>query len=69
MEVRIAKLESDVEYIKRDITDIKSDLKDIRKDAKDTLAEISSLKVWALTFYVAGFAGLLFVMAKGFKWL
>ena len=30
--------------------------------------DVSSMKVWALTLYVALSGSLLFVMAKGFKW-
>ncbi|MEH0690128.1 hypothetical protein H4F17_13815 [Vibrio cholerae] len=58
LEVRVARLESDVEYIKRDIAEIKTDIKDMRKESRSE-------------FYVLiGFmVGLLGVMAKGFGWL
>lgn len=62
MEARVAKLESDVEYVKRDIAEIKSDLKDLRKDQQNDFRILFG----ALIFVALGLAGLL---AKGFHWL
>jgi hypothetical protein len=62
MEARIAKLESDVEYIKRDIGEIKTDVKEARKDLKVDFR----LLFGALIVAVLGLAGL---MAKGFHWI
>jgi chromosome segregation ATPase len=41
----------------------------LRSEIDGLRSEISSLKVWALTLYIAQAGSLLFVMAKGFKWL
>ena len=41
----------------------------LRSEIDGLRSEISSLKVWALTLYFAQAGSLLFVMAKGFKWL
>ncbi|EOD7312979.1 MULTISPECIES: hypothetical protein [Proteus] len=62
MELRVAKLESDVEYIKRDISEIKDDIKDIKKDAKSDFRMLFG----AIIAVALGLAGL---MAKGFGWL
>jgi hypothetical protein len=62
MEARIAKLESDVEYIKRDIAEIKTDVKETRKDLKVDFR----LLFGALIVAALGLAGL---MAKGFHWI
>ncbi len=42
MESRVAKLESDVEYIKRDISEIKADLKDFKKDTSVNFKSLRS---------------------------
>lgn len=62
MEARVAKLESDAEYIKRDIHEIKENLKDIRSDAKTDFRMLFG----AIIAVALGLAGL---MAKGFGWL
>jgi chromosome segregation ATPase len=41
---------------------------DMTKEFAALRKDISSMKVWALTLYVALAGSLLFVMAKGFKW-
>jgi len=69
MEPRIAKLESDVSHISGDIFEIKKDIRDIRDKADEIKDSISSAKIWALLLYIALAGSLLFVMAKGFKWL
>lgn len=62
MEARVAKLESDAEYIKRDIHEIKESLKDIRSDAKTDFRMLFGV----IIAVALGLAGL---MAKGFGWL
>ncbi|ASM53655.1 hypothetical protein PNIG_a1505 [Pseudoalteromonas nigrifaciens] len=55
METRIAKLESDVDYIKRDISEIKGELKvhsgefkSLRTEIFELKLSLSSFKVWVL---------------------
>lgn len=62
MEARIAKLESDVDYIKRDVAELKTDAKELRKEIKDEFRI-----TWGALFIVA--LGLASMMAKGFGWL
>jgi hypothetical protein len=80
MEARVARLESDVAHIRGDVADLKADVRALR-DKMDALNEkfdakidqlrdsLASLKVWALTLYIA-LAGALFgVLSRGFGWL
>lgn len=74
LEVRVSKLESDVEYIKRDVSEIKTDIKEMRKDIGGLRNDISELKgshthLIRLTYLtlgtiVTGTAGLLFAAMK-----
>jgi len=77
---QIATLKVDVEYIKKDVSEIKVDVRrlddrvhDLDKRLSDKFdalqKEFSSAKVWALGLYIGQAATLLFVMAKGFKWI
>lgn len=62
MEARIAKLETDVEYIKRDMGEIKVDVKDLRVDLRvDFRTLFGALIIAAL--------GLAALMAHGFGWI
>ena len=76
MESRAAVLEADVKHVRNDISEIKSDLRLVRDridKVNETLSDkigrierqIDSTKVWLLLIA----AGLLGVMARGFKWL
>lgn len=69
MEARVAKLESDVNHITSEISEMRKDVRDIRTKVEDVKDSISSAKIWALLLYIALAGSLLFVMAKGFKWL
>lgn len=62
MQTRVAKLESDVEYIKKSIGEIKDDVREIKRDARTDFR----LLFGALIAVALGLAGL---MAKGFHWL
>ncbi|WP_369788504.1 hypothetical protein [Rouxiella sp. WC2420] len=61
MEIRIARLESDVEHIKNSIKEIKDDVREIKKDARTDFRLIFG----ALIAVALGLAGM---MAKGFHW-
>jgi hypothetical protein len=78
--IQLAELRSDVRHIQSDVTDLKagqrainerldklSDRVDLRLD-KLTNA-LWSAKVWALALYLALAGSLLYVLARGFKWL
>lgn len=62
IEARVAKLESDVEFIKRDLSEVKLDLKDHRRDAHNDFK-------FLIVFGIAATTGLASMMAKGFGWL
>ncbi|HAT3794597.1 TPA: hypothetical protein I8624_002584 [Serratia marcescens] len=62
MQARVAKLESDVDHIKKAIDDVKADVREIKRDARTDFR----LLFGALIFVALGLAGL---MAKGFHWL
>lgn len=62
MQARVAKLESDVEYIKSTLKDIKDDVREIKRDARTDFRIIFG----AIITVALGLAGL---MAKGFNWL
>jgi chromosome segregation ATPase len=55
--------------IERFRSEFNEKLDGLRGEIDGLRSEISSLKVWALTLYIAQAGSLLFVMAKGFKWL
>jgi hypothetical protein len=69
LESRVAKLQSDVEHIQSDITDIKADVRELRGDTRALRAELATAKIWALGMYLALAGSLLYVLARGFKWL
>src|SRR3954466_9868015 len=77
---QLATLEVDVEYIKKDVSEIKVDVRRLDdrvheldkrvNDKFDALQkEFSSTKVWVLSLYIGQAASLLFVVAKGLRWL
>ncbi|GAL29685.1 hypothetical protein JCM19239_6033 [Vibrio variabilis] len=84
IEARVAKLESDVEYIKKDIADIKlgmsemrvelkSDISELRTELKGDIGEIrthqrSDFKLLFGTLITITLS-LAGIMAKGFGWL
>jgi hypothetical protein len=65
---QVAKLQSDVEYIKRDVADLKIDVRELRvdvRDVRDRQERDFRLLFGALITSVLGLAT---VMAKGFGW-
>lgn len=67
--IQVAKLQSDVEHVKSDITDIKIDVRDLREKYDEIKDSISSAKIWALGMYITLAGGLLYVIARGNKWI
>lgn len=84
MEARLARLESDVTYLRTDVADIKLDVRSLR-DKIDSLGarldqkidakfdglrgELTSMRAWAFGLYVALAAGVFTTMARGFGWI
>jgi len=80
MEARLAKVESDIEYIKRDVGEINADIKELKSDVKDEFKEVKGefkdvkkeikddfrITFGALILVAVSLAGM---MAKGFDWL
>jgi hypothetical protein len=62
MQERLAKLDSDIDYIKRDIGDLKTDVREIRSHQE---------RDFRLLFgaILAAGAGLAALMARGFNWI
>jgi hypothetical protein len=80
MDGRLIKLETQVEHVKSGIDEIKTDVKALRgtfdgrvsilQDKIDGVKEsLSSARIWALLLYIGFAGGLLFVLARGFKWI
>jgi len=55
-----------IEDVREDLT---QKIEGVREDLTSVRHDIASMKVWAMGLYVALAGSLLFVMAKGFKWL
>ena len=78
--IQLAELRADVRHIQSDTTEIKADLR-ATNQRLDSLAqrmdekfesvrkEIASAKIWAFGLYLALAGSLLYVLARGFKWL
>lgn len=62
IDARVAKLESDSEYIKAVLKDIKDDVREVKRDARTDFRVMFG----ALITIAIGLAG---IMAKGFGWL
>ena len=69
IQTRLTRLESDLKHIQTDVSDIKVEVRRTNDKIDGLKDEMASMKVWAIGLYVALAASLLFVMAKGFKWL
>ncbi len=63
---RIAKLESDVEYVKRDISDLRDDVRELRKGVEGIRTTDFRVIFGAIIFVAISLAGL---MAHGFHWI
>ena len=55
-----------IESVREDLT---QRIEGVREDLTSVRHDIASMKVWAMGLYFALASSLLFVMAKGFKWL
>jgi chromosome segregation ATPase len=63
-------LNARIDGVRTDLTEKFEGLRgDVNAKIDSLRSEISSMKVWALSLYFALAGSLLFVMAKGFKWL
>jgi hypothetical protein len=77
MEVRIARLESDVAHLRTDVADFKTDVRALRKRMDTRMdhleakleAKLDSKFAWLLSLQLATTAGLLGAMARGFGWI
>jgi hypothetical protein len=76
VEERSATLETHVSYLREDNSEMKADIRrldgkiDAVKDSITALTlRLSRFAVWAVLLYVALAGSLLFVLARGFKWL
>ena len=67
--VQIAELRADVRHIQSDTTDIKAELRTTNQRIDELKDSLSSAKVWALGLYIALGGSLLYVLARGFKWV
>ena len=59
-------LSQKIEDVREDLT---QKIEGVREDLTSVRHDIASMKVWAMGLYFALAGSLLFVMAKGFKWL
>lgn len=66
---QLGKLSGAVEHLQADVTGIKERLDKVDSKIDAVKDSLSSAKVWALTLYLALAGSMLFVMAKGFKWI
>jgi len=79
----VTDIKADIRDVRGEIKDVRSEIKDVRGEIKDVRGEIrdtnkridhlieslASAKVWAICLYVAFAGSMLYVMARGFKWL
>ncbi len=62
---QVAELRSDIRHIQADVTDIKSDQRELSQRIDKLKDSLHASRIWAFGLYVS----LLFILAKGFKWL
>jgi outer membrane murein-binding lipoprotein Lpp len=67
--VQVAELRSDVRHLQSDVTDIKTDLRATNHKVDQIKDSLASAKLWAIGLLVTQVGSLLYVMARGFKWL
>jgi len=78
--IQVAELRSDVRHVQSDVRDIKADIKEIKADIRDIHEKfgkkfgelkdsIASAKLWALGMYITQAGGMLYIIAKGAKWI
>jgi hypothetical protein len=80
LEANVEHIQSDVTDLKVELrrtndrldkmgTDFNAKIDVVSKDLTGVRLSLASLKVWAISMYTAQAAALLFVVAKGLKWL
>ena len=62
---QVAGLRSDVHHIQGDVIDIKTDQREMSQRIDKMKDSLHASRLWAFGLYVS----LLFILAKGFKWL
>jgi hypothetical protein len=67
--IQLAELRSDVRHIQSDVTDLKAGQRAANERLDKLTDALWSAKVWALVLYLALAGSLLYVLARGFKWL
>lgn len=62
---QVAELRSDIRHIQADVTDIKGGQRELNQRIGKLKDSLHTSRIWAFGLYVS----LLFILAKGFKWL
>jgi len=62
---QVAELRSDVRHIQADVADMKTDQREMSQRIDKLKDSLHASRIWAFGLYVS----LLFILAKGFKWL
>jgi len=66
---QVAELRCDVRHIQGDVTDIKTELRATNQKIDQIKDALASVKVWVLSLHFALAGSLLYVIARGLKWL
>ncbi len=69
IDTRVALLEMSISHINETLLRIEQDSKDFRKDVKSDFRWIIGLIIGLSSFTIAGFSGVLAVIAHGFHWI
>jgi hypothetical protein len=67
LEARVAKLETDLEYVKRDVSELRTDMRDVRDRLTRIEEQVSALPSKAFVFSVYGVVAALIVAVTLFQ--